>query len=227
MTTTPVTVDGLRVAMLPASATQDAALMAEIASFVNHGYAVGEEGMWAAEVSRIDAAGVAEFVAVGELALAHLDGAAAGCIRVHRIDADTEEFGLLASAVPHRGVGTALIRFAESSARLRGVRAMQLEVIAPAAPAHPRKATLAGWYRSLGYLPVRRSLLAELHPELVAQAAVECAVTVYRKSLADPRDPDAADSARAVTQGKRRFHRAGSFHSADTLRAEQLPTPEA
>lgn len=166
--------------------------MAQIAAFVNRGYAVGEEGMWMPGASRIDAEGVAELVRGGELAVARLGEAAAGCVRVHRIDAHTAELGLLASAVPHRGVGTALVRFAEASARTRGARAMQLEVIAQASEPHPRKTALAGWYRSLGYLSVRRSPLVEAHPELVEQAVVECEVTVYRKSLAAPSDPVAA-----------------------------------
>lgn len=178
--------------MLAASDAADATLMAQIASFVNRGYAVGEEGMWAPGVSRIGADGVAELVRAAELALARLDGSPAGCVRVHRIDAETDELGLLASAVPHHGVGTALIQFAESSARGRGADAMQLEVIAPARDAHARKSALVQWYRGLGYLPVRRSPLVEVYPELVGQAALDCAVTLYRKPLAGPAGPAAA-----------------------------------
>ncbi|WP_165969666.1 GNAT family N-acetyltransferase [Nonomuraea terrae] len=176
----------LLVEPLPEQAAEDAALMSTLADLVNAVYADSEKGLWREGAARTSAAELAEFTRAGQIAVARLDGRAVGCVRVQRLSDELGEFGMLAAAPEHRGIGAGreLVRFAEERARAEGRRVMQLELLAPQTWSHPSKEFLADWYGRLGYRMVSVGDVAESYPELAPLLATACDFRVYHKSLA-------------------------------------------
>jgi ribosomal protein S18 acetylase RimI-like enzyme len=177
--TTPVEVE-----LLPASAADDVELVARVSDLVNRASRTAEQGMWLDGILRTTPA---DAVRRGELAVARDDGRLAGSVRTRLLDGETAWFGAL--AVDHeragRGVGGALVRFAEDRARAEGARAMQIELVVPA-DGHPHTDLLAGWYGRLGYREVERRDPADVDPVAAPFLAVEAAVAVMRKRLRPP-----------------------------------------
>jgi GNAT superfamily N-acetyltransferase len=148
-------------------------------------YAESEKGLWADDAVRTTTRELAGLVRAGEIAVARLDGRIAGCVRVHRIDAGTSEFGLLAADPRHRGVGVGreLVRFAELRAREQGDGRMRLELLMPRERSHPAKEFLAAWYDRLGYAVVGTGTMEDSHPHLAPLLATPCDVLIYEKDL--------------------------------------------
>jgi GNAT superfamily N-acetyltransferase len=153
---------------------------------VNEVYGASEAGLWRDGSQRTGAAEMSAFIRAGEIAVATVGGEIAGCVRVRDLDDDTSELGTLASAPERRGagVGTALIDFAERTSRVRGRRAMQLELLVPREWRHPSKMFLDAWYRRIGYRPVQTRGVEDAHPELEPLLATPCDFVVYEKPLA-------------------------------------------
>jgi GNAT superfamily N-acetyltransferase len=109
-------------------------------------------------------------------------------VRITRPDVATGELGLLAVArdATGRGVGRALVDFAEATSRERGARTMRLELLVPRAGTHPEKRRLDAWYSRLGYRAVGRGDFAAAYPELAPRLAVPCDIVAYAKPLAGP-----------------------------------------
>ena len=163
----------------------DRAVIESITALVNHVYAESEKGLWQGSADRTSADEVAGFVRAGEIAVAFVDGALAGSVRVQRLDETTGEFGMLAADPARRGlgVGRELVRFAEQAGRDAGCREMQLELLVPREWTHPSKQFLAEWYGRLGYRVTHRADLAEDYPHLAPSLATPCDFLVYRKAL--------------------------------------------
>jgi GNAT superfamily N-acetyltransferase len=168
-----------------ATAAADARLVERLTNLVNDVYATAEAGLWRSGATRTSTALTAELIGAGEIAVATLDGAIAGMVRVHAVSDATGEFGMLATDPEHRarGVGRALVDFAEAHSRQRGLQAMRLELLVPLTWRHPSKVFLDGWYRRIGYSVVRRTTLDENYPELAPLLATPCELLVYEKPL--------------------------------------------
>jgi ribosomal protein S18 acetylase RimI-like enzyme len=166
--------------------TADAVLVDRLTELINTVYETAEAGLWRNGATRTTASQLAQLIETGEMAVATVDGEIAGAVRVHLVSDDTGEFGMLAAAPEHRGlgVGRALVQFAEQHSREQGMRAMQLELLVPRTWRHPSKVFLDGWYRRIGYEVVRTTSLDENYPELAPLLATECDLLVYRKTLA-------------------------------------------
>lgn len=177
-----MTARDLRIEMLSDDGDTTVTVLTDL---VNEVYAESEKGLWLAGTARTTPAVIAGLVRDGQLAVARLDGAVAGCVRVHRLDDAASEFGMLAVSPAHQGagVGRALIGYAEHRGRDEGSRVMRLELLVPREWRHPSKEFLAAWYGGLGYRPVRTGTVADSHPELVASLATPCDVVVYEKPL--------------------------------------------
>jgi len=160
-------------------------LVAAIAELINEVYVIAEAGLWVDGARRTDAREVAELVRWEELAVARIDSRLVGVVRVHPLDAETAEFGMLAADPARRGIGIgrALVAFAEGWAIERGFAHMQLELLVPTSWQHPSKQFLHEWYTRIGYREVKTSTLGELYPELEPLLATSCDLVVYRKSL--------------------------------------------
>ncbi len=172
--------------LLPPSAADDAELVTTLTDLTNAVYAKAEKGLWIGDTDRTDPAEVAGFVRAGEIAVARLDGAVAGSVRIQRLAADLGEFGMLvaAPAVRGTGVGRELVRFAEEHSRAAGCTRMQLELLVPREWTHPSKEFLAGWYGRLGYRVVETATIESAYPNLAPQLATPCDFLVYHRDLA-------------------------------------------
>ena len=100
--------------------------------------------------TRVFEAEVRALLDAGELVVVRRDGALAGCVRVHALDAATGELGLLSAARRDSGVGSELVALAEGWARERGLVRMRLTLLVPRTGTHPFKARLHAWYSKLG-----------------------------------------------------------------------------
>lgn len=174
-----------RVAFLPPETASDTAVMTSLAAMVNTVYTVADTGLWVEPFERTHPDELVRHTRDGELAVARAGDRIVGCVRLRTVDRATAEFGLLAAdpSVRGGGVGRALVRFAEQTARDAGRTVMELELMAPRDGPHPAKDFLAAWYGRLGYRVVGRSDLATVHPGLGPRLARPCDFRRYRKQL--------------------------------------------
>jgi GNAT superfamily N-acetyltransferase len=163
----------------------DVAVAEDLARLVNEVYEASEAGLWHGG-QRTSTREMADLIRAGEIAAATIDGEIVGSIRVRDLDDATAELGILAGDPGRRGVGigTALIAFAERTARERGRRAMRLELLVPRERPHPSKVFLDAWYSRIGYRAIEKRSVHEAHPELAPELATPCDFVVYEKPLA-------------------------------------------
>jgi GNAT superfamily N-acetyltransferase len=163
----------------------DGGLAGRLADLVNVVYEAAEAGLWRDGTQRTDSDEIGALIAAGEIAVATIDGDVVGSVRVHDVADDVGEFGILAGDPDRRGVGigTALVAFAESRSRDRGMRAIQAELLVPRELRHPSKDFLDAWYRRLGYRVIETRTVDEAHPALEPLLATPCDFVVYEKPL--------------------------------------------
>lgn len=173
------------IAALPASAADDAVLMARITDLVNRVYADAERGLWRDDATRTTAVEVAALTRANQLVVSDTGGQLTGVICVKHLDADTGEFGMLAAepAMRGRGIGTDLVGFAEKSMRNDGRRQMQLELLVPREWILDSKEFLSAWYDRLGYRLHRIGRIEEAYPELAPMLCTPADFRIYRKKL--------------------------------------------
>jgi N-acetylglutamate synthase-like GNAT family acetyltransferase len=155
----------------------------QITAMINAAYAAGEQGLWRPDTPRIFEAEVRALLDAGELIVVRRDGALAGCVRVHALDAETGELGLLSAARLDSGVGSELVALAESWARERGLTRMQLTLLVPRTGTHPFKARLDAWYSKLGYRVIASRDFADVLPESARLLTAPCDLLIYEKAL--------------------------------------------
>lgn len=179
----------IRIEMPSPAAARNGDLLPRLVELINRVYAVAEEGLWQAGTARVTAPEIADLVATGQIAVAHRGEDLVGSIRVHDVDADTSEFGMLVSAPEQRGtgIGRELVAYAERYARDRGRRAMQLELLVPRHGRHPSKDFLASWYARIGYQVLATRQFADAYPQLAPLLAIPCELLVYEKPLSSER----------------------------------------
>lgn len=175
----------IEIQMLPADASELITEMEHITKIVNHVYAASESGLWLEGTVRTTVEEVATFTRSLELAVARSMGQTIGCVRVRQIDSEIGEFGMLAVDVAYqgKGIGRALIQFAEEKCKQENLRKMQLELLVPEDGSHPDKKILEEWYTRIGYQPVYTDSVATLFPHLVDQLAIPCKFIVFQKNL--------------------------------------------
>jgi len=176
----------VRVAHAPPDAAGDNTLIDPLTRIVNEAYATTEGSLWAKRIERISRQDFAATVARGEIGVAWAGDRPVGCIRLRRLDDTTFEFGVLAVAPDHRGagVGDALVRWAEDTARAEGATTMELKLLEPVEGSHGFKVMLAEWYVRLGYERVGSHPAEEGWPEASDELAVPCRFSVFQKPLA-------------------------------------------
>jgi GNAT superfamily N-acetyltransferase len=180
---TPITMS-----LLDEAAGTDAGLVSRLTELINGVYEIAEAGLWRDAATRTTASEMAEFIRARQLAVASVRGQIAGAIRVHAVSDVMGEFGLLATAPEHRGIGigSALVDFAEQHCRDRGLRAIQLELLVPRSWRHPSKEFLDAWYQRIGYRVTRTTSVEESEPQLAPLLATPCQFVVYEKPLGGP-----------------------------------------
>jgi N-acetylglutamate synthase-like GNAT family acetyltransferase len=155
----------------------------EITAMINAAYAAGEDGMWQPHTTRVSEAEVTALLDAGELIVIRRDGALAGCVRVHALDAATGELGLLSAVRLNSGVGRELVAVAEAWARERGLERMRLSLLVPRTGTHPFKARLHAWYSKLGYRVIARRDFADEFPESAPLLTAPCDLVIYEKAI--------------------------------------------
>ena len=173
----------IAVRLLEPAAGDDARLVDHLTSLINDVYEVAERGLWRDGATRTTTSELAELIRAGQIAVATVDGRIVGSIRVHDVEDDASEFGMLVADPEHRGtgVGRALVAFAEQHSHERGRRAMQLELLLPREWQHPQKEFLKAWYGRIGYRPIRNSSIEAAYPHLAPLLATACDLAVYEK----------------------------------------------
>jgi GNAT superfamily N-acetyltransferase len=171
--------------LLDPTASDNHDLVADLTSLINLVYAKAEQGLWRTGTPRTNPVELAGLIAAGEIAVAGRNGQLAGSIRIRDVSPDVAEFGLLVAAPSYRstGVGRALVDFAEQSARERGMRAMQLELLVPKTWRHPSKEFLSAWYGRRGYRVIHTRSIHDAYPHLAPLLATPCDLVVYEKPL--------------------------------------------
>jgi len=157
--------------------------VADLTARINAAYAAAESALWVQGTERIAPERVAEIVTAGEMAVARNEGGVLGSVRVRRLDERTGFFGLLAvhPADQGKGVGGALIRFAEEVAREHGATEMELRLLVPRHGIDLGKQRLHDWYSRLGYGIIGRADFSESHPDAAALLPLD--ILTYRKRL--------------------------------------------
>lgn len=175
----------IEIRLLPTDASVDSTVMHRIVDLINEVYRDAEKGMWTADTTRTTLHEISEMTRTGQIAVASLRDLIVGCVRVHRLDERTGEFGMLASDPAYRGIGVGreLVHFAEQNAREEGIRSMQLELLVPREWSHPAKEFLAAWYTRTGYRTVRTGSIDEAYPNLAPFLATPCDFVIYQKDL--------------------------------------------
>jgi GNAT superfamily N-acetyltransferase len=180
-----VTTDlALRIERLAAADADDLALTTRLTDLINEVYRVAEDGLWVPGTPRTGLTELTDLVRAGEIAVARR-GEAVGCVRIHSLDANTSQFGMLAAdpALRRTGIGRELVAFAERLARRDGHDTMELELLRPKTWVHPAKEFLAAWYRRIGYVTVRTVTVEGSYPALAPLLATPCDVLIFHKDL--------------------------------------------
>jgi ribosomal protein S18 acetylase RimI-like enzyme len=175
----------IAVRVLDPAVGRDVGLAGQLADLINRVYAVAESGLWRDGTTRTTPTELSELIEAREIAVAARDGRIAGAIRLHDVADDASEFGLLATAPDQRGrgVGRALLAFAERRSRERGLRAIQLELLVPRTWEHPSKEFLKAGYGRCGYRLVRTTTMDGAYPHLAPLLATPCDLEVHEKPL--------------------------------------------
>jgi GNAT superfamily N-acetyltransferase len=171
--------------LLEPADSHDVLLLEELTGLVNGVYASAERGLWRDGAARTTAPELAELIGARQIAVATRDGQIVGSVHVHTVAEDASEFGMLVAHPDHRGkgVGRALVDFAERHSREQGMRAMQLELLVPRGWRHPSKEFLRAWYGRRGYRLIRTIGVDESHPHLAPLLATPCDLEAYEKPL--------------------------------------------
>lgn len=182
-----MTPENLLIEPLDPAAAEDEAAMSALCDLVNRVYAMAENGMWVEGTTRTSSAELAGFTRAGEIVVARLSGRIVGVVRLRTLGDALSEFGMLAAAPEHRGVGVGreLVHFAERHSVVEGRPVMQLELLVPRAWSHPPKEFVAGWYDRMGYRLVRVGTVDEAYPHLADLLATPCDFRIYHKRLGD------------------------------------------
>jgi GNAT superfamily N-acetyltransferase len=187
---------GITIGWLPRKAARDSAVVAELVALVNDVYAGAEAGLWTDGAERTSTGEMMDLIAAGEILVARLDGEIIGMVRVHVVSGEVIEFGLLAASPAHRnlGVGRALLDVVEAAGRVRGHRAIQLEILVPRDVVNASKAFLKDWYGRRGYRRTEVRPFDEEYPHLAPLLATPCDLEIHQKAL---------DGAQPVTRPSR------------------------
>ncbi len=174
----------VHIGFVPADAADDGALVQRLTDVVNRAYAQAEVGIWRNGYLRTRFDEIAGDTQRGWMAAADDSEGIAGSIKTYLLDEQTAWFGALAVDPTRagRGVGGALVAFAEDNGIRNGAAEMQIEVLAPRG-GHAHTDWLRAWYRRLGYQFVEYLDYATLDPAGVSYLALPIDVVVMRKRL--------------------------------------------
>jgi GNAT superfamily N-acetyltransferase len=141
--------------------------------------------MWKNNAQRINANSVTQMLQNDALLIAEMDDNIVGCVNINMFDELTAEFGMLVADPNYRGIGigSELVKAAESWALNQNRSVMRLEVLSPKNWEHPHKEFLKKWYTRIGYVLDSVEPFEKSHPDKINNLATVCEFTVYHKKL--------------------------------------------
>ena len=154
-----------------------------------HAYAETEQSVWGENYVRIPKDEFITLISRGEVFYAQLNGLIVGSVYVYRKDESTFSFGLLSAdfSMKGKGIGKALVDYAEEYAIKQGAKYMDLEILRPTSEEVPFKEVLKQWYTKLGYVYTLSGTFEELKPKKAFKAKgliQPCTFDCYQKVLA-------------------------------------------
>lgn len=160
----------------------------QVAALVNEVYAATEGPMWRPGGQRTSVDEVRELAAAGQLHTHVVDTPDGPQVQgsiwtvVH---GERAELGMLAVRpdAGGRGLGGALVAYAETRARAAGASVMELVVARPREGTLPAKERLGVWYPRLGYTLQGTDPLADVYPDLLEAFVVPVVVDRYERRL--------------------------------------------
>lgn len=152
---------------------------------INEVYEDAEKGFWLSGYQRTDPEALTAHIAKGEIAVAREHGEWIASICIYPAGATRMEFGMLVTdpAFRNRGIGKALVLFAEHIARKKKYSIMQLILLKPQHEKHSGKERLGNWYRSMGYQCEKSGPAGEMLPHLREKMAIACVYELLSKQL--------------------------------------------
>jgi GNAT superfamily N-acetyltransferase len=156
-----------------------------LSDLINEVYDDAESGMWKRKGTRTNPAEVERLLRDSALILAEIDAVLVGSVHVNLPEDGIGAFGMLVVDPKYRGqgIGSRLVKHAETWAREHGCRTMRLEILAPRHWIHPSKQFLTQWYAGMGYAPHTNEPFESMYPASVHGLATECDFTVWHKPL--------------------------------------------
>ncbi|KAG5925783.1 hypothetical protein E4U42_003935 [Claviceps africana] len=201
-----VSIPGHQIGMADASVADDAQSVTWLARIVNDSYGEVEADIFLAGYRRTNEEEIARLIQQGWLAIACVPadenptsdaanptsppskaprGKPIGCVVVKQLSARLGNFGMLALESKHRGrgLGRALIDFAENHCREKGCTAMQMELLVPTSFEHAVKLRMQDWYQRLGYRIIKLGSFDQDYPALATRLATPADYKVFEKAL--------------------------------------------
>lgn len=166
-----------------------------VVALVNEVYLATEGPVWKPDTTRTSRAEVAAAVQAGDVLVVLEGDQVVGTVTVH-VQGDgagrAASFGMLGvrPSAAGCGLGTALVRAAETHARVAGATSMEIDVLHPVEGTLPAKEKLAGWYPRLGYELTGSTTPEETDPALADELSTPCRLDLYRRDLG----PDTHDT---------------------------------
>jgi len=148
-------------------------------------YASTEVEIWGENYTRISKEEYVDLIVAGEVTVAYYGDEIAGCNWVYKRSDVSYGYGLLATHMDFtkKGIGKALVKNAEDTAKNAGASYMDIEILRPRGIDVPSKVILQKWYESLGYEFIHSEDFALRKPDkaklLVAPSDFDC----FRKTL--------------------------------------------
>ncbi|MBK2295568.1 GNAT family N-acetyltransferase [Francisella philomiragia] len=156
-----------------------------LVKIINDAYKVAEGDLWINSAKRVTFDEMQTLINQNQIIIATNNNEIIGSVKVTKLRENIAEFGMLATAFNHRGlgIGTKLVNAAEDWARNSGFRIMQLELLTPKHYINPSKEILKEWYTKCGYKHHSIEPFKNLFPNTYHLLAVECNFNIYHKNL--------------------------------------------
>ncbi len=156
-----------------------------LVEMINAVYKKTEGNIWKTEHVRITQPRLLAIIAKKELLLALAGEEICGCIHLEPMSQTSYKFKMLVAnpIFKGKGVGSALVAFAEREAKKEGAKLMQLELLVPTDFKHIDKVFLNNWYTRIGYQKTGVFDVEYLDPGLSKLLKTDCIAQVYQKTL--------------------------------------------
>lgn len=156
-----------------------------LVNMINAVYRNSENELWKKEHLRISTERLTKIIDKQELLIAFIDNEIAGCIHLEKMNEYLYKFKMLAVSPSFKGkrVGSNLVVFAENTAKAKGAKTMQLELLVPTDFIHPDKVLLHNWYTKIGYKEMATYDIDYVHAGISQYLKTGCDAIVYQKPL--------------------------------------------